>query len=215
MTKAYIYIDESGDLGLSEKSSRVIVISALVTEDYRPLDRIVKNARRYKFRKELSKANEIKFNNSSRELRIYLVKKLNETPGCTGYHCILRKEKIISEYLRNNKQKLYNYVAGLLADLIKINYDEVEVRIDKYKRKQFMRDEFNNYFIERLKRGSRISSLNIYHSNSENFTGIQLVDLLAGSVFSKYNNDNPLYVDLIDQERFRQFYREVWNFENK
>ena len=55
MVNKYIYIDESGDLGLSEMSSKVLVISALIADDPRKLDRIIKNARRYKFSKELRK----------------------------------------------------------------------------------------------------------------------------------------------------------------
>ena len=74
----YIYIDESGELGLSKMSSKVLIISALIADDSRKLDRIIKNARRYKFSKELRKAKEIKFNKSSRELKEYLIKKLIE-----------------------------------------------------------------------------------------------------------------------------------------
>lgn len=35
-------MDESGDLGVSEKSSRVLVISAIVCPDEKQLDRILK-----------------------------------------------------------------------------------------------------------------------------------------------------------------------------
>ena len=49
----YMYIDESGDLGTKQGSSKFLVLSALVVDDPRELDRIIKNMRRNKFKKEL------------------------------------------------------------------------------------------------------------------------------------------------------------------
>ena len=61
----FIFIDESGDLGLG---SKYLVLACLIVSDDKPLRRIIKNARRYKFRKELAKACEIKANKSSPEV---------------------------------------------------------------------------------------------------------------------------------------------------
>ena len=209
MTK-YIYIDESGDLGLSEMSSKVLIISALIADDSRKLDRIIKNARRYKFSKELRKAKEIKFNKSSRELKEYLIKKLNETAQCRGVHCILYKKNLTSEFLRDHKHKLYNFAAGRLANAIILEPCNVEVRIDKSKGKQILRDDFNSYFERNLRNGSSIDRINIFHSHSENFSGLQLADLLSGPVYKKFNNQDSLYVNLINQFTFPQYFKELW-----
>ncbi len=210
MSEYFIYIDESGDLGLSERSSKVLVISALITDEPSQFDRIIKNARRHKFKKELKKAKEIKFNKSSKELREYLIKKLNETSGCMGVHCILYKEKLYSKYLREKKDKLYNFVAGTLADEITLECDNVEVRIDKSKGKSVLREDFNGYFETKLKNGSNIGKISIFHSNSENFSGIQLVDILSGSAYQKFNNENPYYVNMIDPSKFPQKFKTLW-----
>jgi hypothetical protein len=213
LTTKYIYIDESGDLGLSEMSSKVLVISALIADDPRKLDRIIRNARRHKFKKELRKAKEIKFNKSSPELREYLIRKLNESNQCIGVHCILDKRDLKSDYLRDNKNKLYNYAAGQLAKAIILKSSNVEVRIDKSKGKQILRDDFNNYFERNLKEGSSIGKISIFHNYSENFSGLQLADLLSGAVYQKFNNNNPYYVDLIDKSKFPQYFKKPW--ENK
>ncbi len=209
MTK-YIYIDESGDLGLSKMSSKVLIISALIEDDSRKLDRIIKNARRYKFSKELRKAKEIKFNKSSHELKKYLIMKLNETAQCRGVHCVLYKKNLTSEYLRDHKHKLYNYAAGQLAKAIVLESCNVEVRIDKSKGKQILRDDFNKYFERNHRDGSLIDGINIFHSQSENFSGLQLADLLSGAVYQKFNNQSPLYVNLINQSTFPQYFKELW-----
>lgn len=210
METQYIYIDESGDLGLSERSSRVLVISALITDDPQQLDRIIKNARRYKFSKELRKAKEIKFNKSSHELIEYLIMKLSETIGCQGIHCILDKGKLCSKYLRGDKHRLYNFVAGSLASAIILESDNVEVRVDESKGKQFLRDDFNRYFEQKLRMGSNIGKISISHNYSENFSGVQFADILSGSMYQKFNNANSHYVDMINLSSFPQTFIELW-----
>ncbi|WP_393970671.1 DUF3800 domain-containing protein [Oxyplasma meridianum] len=210
MAKNYIYIDESGDLGLSGKASKVLVISALISQCPKQLDRIITNARRNKFKKELAKAKEIKFNKSSQELKEWLIRKLNDANGCWATHCILIKEKVYSPYLKNDKNKLYNYVAGSIADNIKLDSYDVEVRIDKSKNKALLREDFNQYFEVKLRNGSNIRKLDIFHSHSKNFSGIQLADILAGSTYQKYNNSNSYFVDVINQKTFPNYFLELW-----
>ena len=210
MNTQHIYIDESGDLGLSENSSKVPVISAPITNNPGQLDRIVKNARRYRFNKELRKAKEIKFTKSSLELREYPIEKMNETTVCQGIHCIMGKGKLYSKYLRENRHKMYNFVAGFMASAIIPNSDNVEVRIDKPKGKYILRADFNQYFEQRLRIGSNIGKINTFHSHSENFSGIQLADILSGSVYQEFNNANSPYVDKIDLLHFFQTFLELW-----
>lgn len=210
MSTKYIYIDESGDLGLSERSSKVLVISALITDDPKKLDRVIKNARRNKFKKELQKANEIKFNKSNNKVREYLISKLNELNQCRGVSCILYKKDIKNEHGKGDKNKMYDYVAGQLAKEIVLKWCDVEVRIDRSKGKQVLRDDFNEYFELNLKQDSNLGKISIHHSYSENFSGLQLVDILSGTLFQKYNNNNTHFFDLIDQSKFPQLLKELW-----
>ena len=78
----YMYLDESGDLGSNERSSKFIIISALVVDDYRELDRIIKNMRRNKFKKELSEKILILAND----------KRLRERKGLAGYDKFIKVE---------------------------------------------------------------------------------------------------------------------------
>ncbi len=196
----YLYLDESGDLGFSSGSSKFLVISALMVADYRELDRIIKNMRRNKFKKELRKASEIKANKSSPELKKYMIKKLNEVPETLGFHTILKKDRLQSRYLRENKDKLYNYIAGILARNIVIDRFDVEIRVDKSKGKQVLRDDFNEYFVNHLREGSTIGKIEIHHSGSESFSGLQFADLLAWSIYQKYSTHNNEYTDLFTFE---------------
>lgn len=195
----YMYIDESGDLGMN--GSKYLVLSALLVDNPLDLDRIIKNMRRNKFRKQLKKANEIKANKSSDEIRQYMLDKLNEVKNATIFYIVLEKKKIFSAFLKNNTDKLYNYVAGKLGRYIILENIDVEIRIDKSKGKQLLRDDFDRYFLRNLKENSRCGKITISHSYSHSWSGIQFADILAWACFQKFEHNNSKYIDLINLEQ--------------
>jgi hypothetical protein len=196
----YIYIDESGDLGTG--GSNYLVLSALLVNKPKELDRIIKNMRRNKFKKELKKASEIKANSSSDEVRRHMLLKLNETADTKIFYIVLEKKKLYSKYLRDNKHKLYNYVAGKLARQIILNDLDVEIKIDKSKGKQLLREDFNNHFLKNLNEKSKVRKATIEHSYSHSWSGLQFADMLAWACFQKFEHNNSEFVELleIDQE---------------
>lgn len=195
----YMYIDESGDLG--EHGSKYLVLSALLVDSPAELDRIIKNMRRNKFKKELRKACEIKANKSSNDVRRHMLLKLNEVKDVRVFYIVLEKKKLYSEYLKNNKDRLYNYVAGKLAKNIILSEIDVEVRIDKSKGKQLLREDFNSHFLKNLTEKSSVRKATIYHSYSHSWSGLQFADMLAWACFQKFEHTNSEFVDLIKIEQ--------------
>lgn len=194
----YIFIDESGDPGI--RGSKYMVIASLLIDNPKKLDRIIKNMRRNKFKKELSKANEIKGNKSSIEVKIHLLKELNKLKNCQIFCSVLNKTSIYNPSLISDKNKLYNCVAGDLAYQMNIE-GNLEIRIDKSKGKQLLRDDFDTYFKRKLIQNSEnIGNINIYHSYSHSWAGIQFADIIAWSYFQKFEHKNELYVNLIELE---------------
>ena len=196
----YLYIDESGDLGVD--GSNYLVLAALLIDNPASLDRIIKNMRRNKFKKELHKASEIKANHSSDEIRVYMLKKLNEVTGAKVFYIILEKKKLYSQYLKNDKNKLYNYVAGKLGRQLFLHDTDLEIRIDRSKGKQLLQDDFNHHFEQCLKEKSSRINVKIFHSYSHSWSGLQFADILSWSCFQKFEHGNSAYVDelKIDQE---------------
>ena len=195
----YMYIDESGDLGI--KGSKYLVLSALLVDNPEYLDRIIKNMRRNKFKKQLKKACETKANKSSPELRKYMLKKLNGVKDVKISYVVLEKKKLFSDFLKNDKHKLYNYVAGKLAQNIVLNQENIKIKIDKSKGKHLLRKDFNEYFKKKLKKKSKILKINIEHSYSHCWSGLQFADLLSWSCFQKFEHGNSEYVDIIEAEQ--------------
>ena len=191
-------------MGTSDKSSKFFVISALLATELKPLDKILRNARRYKFKKQLGNVSEVKANSSSSELKNYLIDRMNQLNNYSAFHCVVDK-KINKNKIENmKKDQFYNSAAGILAGAIKINSPNVEIHVDKGTSKQISRDKFETSFNTNLRRNSTVDIVKIYHSYSEKFSGIQLVDLLAWVVFQRYNNNDPSYFNKINTSVFPQ-----------
>ncbi|MFH1520200.1 MAG: DUF3800 domain-containing protein [Candidatus Micrarchaeota archaeon] len=194
---AYIYIDESGDLG--GRGSKHLILAAIVVEDYKALDRIIKNMRRNKFKKELKGAHEIKANNSSDSVIKHILEKINELKNARVFYMVLEKKKLFSVYLREDKNKLYNFIAGKLAKNLPMDKGSISIRIDKSKGRQMLREDFNSYFMKNLKRTD--SRITIEHSYSHAWAGLQFADILAWSCFQKFEHSNSSYIDIIRIEQ--------------
>lgn len=204
-----MYIDESGDLG---SQSNHLILSALLVKDVHPLDRIIKNMRRNKFNKELSKAKEIKANSSSPEIIKYMLRKLNDIPDTKVFFITLNKKKCYSSFLNGDRNKLYNYAAGWLAKNIVINDCDLCVRIDKSKTKQILRDDFDQYFERKLRDDCSLWKVEIYHSESNAWAGLQFADVLAWAAFQQIERGNDEFLNQLNIET--QFF-EVWNLKEK
>jgi len=203
----YMYIDESGDLGFKKGSSGFIIISALVVENNKELDRIIKNMRRHKFKKNLSKMNELKTYELHDSIRVYMLKKLNYVTNVKVFHIILEKKKVFSTYLKRDKHKLYNFMAGKLAKNILMNDTNVEIKIDKSKGNIFLQKDFNSYFKNMLEQGNEGMRCKIDHSYSHSWAGLQFADLLAWCCFQKFERNDASYLEMLDIEQ--EFYT-VW-----
>lgn len=197
----YIYIDESGDLGTKPGSTKFLILTALMVDSTKELDRIIRNMRRNKFKKELKKANEIKANSSSEEVIFYMLKKLNEVSGAKIYHIVLDKSKLYSNYLKEKKHKLYNFIAGKLAKNLSFDNCKVEIRIDKSKGNLFLQEDFNGYFKKKLEERSSHTTCTIEHSYSHAWSGLQFADILAWSCFQKFEYANEEYLNKISIEQ--------------
>lgn len=200
----YMFIDESGDLG---SQSKHLIFSALLVKDPLELDRIVKKMRGGKFKKELKNANEIKGNKSSPELVKYMLKQLNAVSSAKVFFIVLEKEKCYSPYLNGHKHKLYNYAAGWMAKNINLNESHVVVRIDKSKSNKRLRDDFDQYFESNLKDNCSIGKIEIHHSYSHAWNGLQFADILAWAAFQKIENGNNEFLCELDVEHHIQY---IW-----
>ena len=198
----YIYIDESGDLGFSEKSSKHFVIAALITEDHLSIQKCITKVRKERLPKKYKKISELKYHNSSPIIRRRILECISKTDVQIAY-VVLRKYQVYDK-LRNKQNVLYNFLCGSLIYKIFQRYDlsaRTEIVVDRSLTK-INRDAFNDYVAHRALYNNNnvfdIDNLEINHVNSTQDKCVQVVDFVAGSIARKYNNKDISLYTIID-----------------
>ena len=189
---SYIYIDESGDLGTKQGSSKYFVMAAIKVEDSKKLEKMIKKTRR-SFTKKMLTSNEIKGGNLPYDLKIKILKKLKNI-DYEVYIIVFDKENRYKIGYGDNK-KAYDILASRLAELINIDKPTF-IFIDKSKNKQEEIDSFNELFLNNLNNIKK-QPITIEHADSMHYKGLQMADLISWSTFQNFENDNPEFLDII------------------
>lgn len=142
-----IYIDESGDLGFTERSSPYFVIAALIVHDPLAIRRCFAKVRRNKLKKKYKELPEFKFNNSGPVIKKRILACIASADVDIAYS-VLRKEQVYL-HLRSNHQIVYNYLtASLISHIIQRFHDgsRVEITVDK-SLNGIQREAFDQYLV--------------------------------------------------------------------
>lgn len=196
----FFYLDESGCTGfdLDKKgTSRYIVLTMVVVREDKRLKNFVK---RWKQRKLGKNVQELKWSKTGDGLRKDFLQKLAKQP-IRIYTIVVNKERV-NEDLQNKKDKLYNYVVGLLME----NYEssstyEFNIEIDRSKTKKFLRADFDRYITRKLREQNRDKKypikVDIKHPFSFESYGVQVADMAGGAIAYNYERGDPKYKNLI------------------
>lgn len=203
INRVKIYIDESGDLGFTDRSSPYFVIAALVVHDSLTIRRCFAKVRRNKLRKKYRELPEFKFNNSGPEIRKRILACIASAEVDIAY-CVLRKEQVYP-HLRSNHQIVYNYLTGsLISHIIQRFCDgrDVEITVDK-SLNGIQREAFDQYLVYKtFERNQTIDladiTITIEHADSKNEPCIQAADFIAGALHYYYRTDDNVFFRIIE-----------------
>jgi len=191
----FLYLDESGDLGfdfVQKTPSEHFTISIVLVKGYennRALIKAVRKTLKRKLNKKKGKrryVHELKGSSSAIKVKQYFYGIAKKIPF-EVFSLTLRKRRVY-ESLSRNKPRVYNWVAKMTLDKIKLEDAKVQVDlvVDKCKGNEQIK-EFNEYIIRQLQ--GRIDPnvpLNIIHGNSTHYHGLQAVDLFSWGIFRTY-----------------------------
>lgn len=195
----YIFLDESGDLGFSERSSRWFILTIVLTNNHRKIEKCVKKVHRG-LKKKYKKVKELYAYHSDDITKKRVLKHLSEIDDLQIHCIILNKEKVYVD-LRNQKNYLYNYTANILLDRLynKKNFkddDQVVICIDQRETNKFLKKNFEDYLTNSLtKRGSNGFEIKIKSSHTEKC--LQAVDFISWAIFRKYEKNDYEYYEMI------------------
>ncbi len=199
---AYIFLDESGDLGFNfrkKKTSKFFIITCLFTRNKRAVEKIVK-----KTHSELKKKYKRKFGilhcvKEKPITRQRLLRRLNEK-DCIVMTIYLNKKKVYTK-LKDEKQVLYNYVTNILLDRIYskkviLVKDKVELIASRRETNKFLNENFKNYLNRQVENRHKTDIKISIKIPSEEKT-LQAVDFASWAVFRKYEYGDDSYYNII------------------
>jgi len=196
---AYIFLDESGDLGFSKSSSKWFIFTIAMVSNPRSLERVVKKIWK-PLRKKYKKLGELHAYRADDITRTRMLRKLNELMGLKVLCVILNKKKVHID-LQNEKNYLYNYTANILLDrlhssaTIKSN-EQIDLFIDRKDTKKKLRENFINYLTGQMNNRGRKHFTVTLHTSHEN-KSLQAVDFISWAIFRKYERGDFEFYELI------------------
>ena len=109
---------------------------------------------------------------------------------------ILDKSKVY-EYLKDKKNKLYNYISNLILNECSFDNSPIKLIVDRSKSKRSLREDFDNYIRNQLIESHSMDKLIIKHENSQNDGCLQVLDFISWAIFRNYEYQDPSFMELI------------------
>ena len=199
---AHIFLDESGDLGFSKKSSRWFILTIVLTVNHRKIEKCVKKVHRG-LKKKYKKVRELHAYHTDAVTKKRALRLLAGLDDLKVFCIVLNKKK---EYvdLRKQKNYLYNYTANILLDrlhnknILKSN-NKIEIVIDQRETNKFLKSNFENYLKNNLaKKGNNNFVIKIKPSHAEKC--LQAVDFISWAIFRKYERSDYEYYEIIKEK---------------
>lgn len=193
----YIFLDESGELGFKDSSSKYFIITLLSCDEGElySLRRIMKKVREKIIKKKLKKYPELKGNNSTDKIRFDVLDRFMKT-NSEVFVIILEKSKVY-EYLKGKKNKLYNYISNLIINECSFDNPCVYLIVDKSKSNRSLREDFDNYIRKMIKDKNHLDKLIIKHENSQSEACLQVLDFISWSIFRNYEYKDSRFFEKI------------------
>ncbi|MEM2131340.1 MAG: DUF3800 domain-containing protein [Candidatus Woesearchaeota archaeon] len=199
----YIYLDESGDLGFSERGSKYFILTCVKIDDEKTnilFKRIPKEIRERALKKRILKQSELKFSNSTVLIRKRFLTRAAML-NISVYSLIIDK-KFTQEKLKENLPILYNYLIKILLENVITPKNKIEICLDKCMSTN-QRNNFENYVkTEFFSKFKLFPDLKITHEDSKCNPALQVIDFICGAFGYKYNTAKLMgnceyYTDII------------------
>jgi hypothetical protein len=207
-----VFVDESGDLGFSGRSSAYFVICALATSDPSQVRRAMKRVRQRTIGKNLKSVPELKFSASTDSVRERVLRMIARLDVEVWYVCLRKGSR------GSNAPELdeaYGHLAGFLVETIARSRNRnVFMILDRFLPKKAI-ERFNESLAERgsmaIGRAGKLpQSLIIEHIDSQSEPCLQAADFVAGAVFTKFERGDSRFYDSIKARITEEIIKWKW-----
>lgn len=198
---AYIFLDESGDLGFDftkARTSKFFVITFLFSKDKRPLEKIVSKTHSELKKKYQRKGGVLHCHSEKEVTRKRLLKRLAEKEVAI-MTVFLNKKKVYTK-LQDEKPILYNYVTNILLDriysskILALNRS-ISLIASRKETNKFLNESFKNYLSSQAEKNYRVR-LEVSIKTPHEEKALQAVDFVSWAIFRKHEYQDATYYDL-------------------
>lgn len=186
----YIYVDETGDLGLTKKSGKYFIIGLVVIKNPREINIWMRRIRSKKLQRKERKKSEIKACSARDEFKKYFythLKKLNFSITLI----IVNKNKISKRFIKEQGLVYLHMVEEGIKNIIKKekkNIKQIILTIDRKHFQKLTKEAFNTALKESLLIHYKLhSDLRIHHTDSSTDKVLQFIDFIVYATGKKYN----------------------------
>lgn len=200
---AYIFLDESGDLGFNFKkkgTSKFFIVTFLFVEGSKsPIEKIIKKTHSELKEKTKRRIGILHAVNEKPITRQRLLKRLTDK-DCTIMAVYLNKQKVFTK-LQDEKQVLYNYVTNILLDRIYTRKvvptdKKIELIASRRETNKFLNENFKDYLNRQIKSNHR-GAIKIFIKTPAEEKSLQAVDFISWAIFRKHEKGDDGYYNII------------------
>jgi hypothetical protein len=194
----FIFIDDSGDPGLTNSSSSHFIIAAVVVVCADELDNITKVIDEYRNELGWAVLHEFKFNSTKKTIIVELINRVNKY-SYTTYAMVLDKKEIPVNRDIIDKDSLYYFVIKEL--LLKLDLESPVISIDGRIGRKYIQ-KVRTYLRKKLNENG-ITDCKISFFDSRKNSLIQFADIVVGSIARSYQpdkTDNMKYKKLLEDK---------------
>lgn len=186
-----IFIDESGDLGSKKASSKWFLFTAVITNDSRVLQHIIKRIWK-QINKKHNKSGELHAYHEKDNVRRKVLIEINKNNDIKIICCLVDKSKIPSSY-KEDRKFLYNKTLSYLIEYICksgfiIDNEHIQIDIDRMYTQKKLVDDLRTMLLNILI-VNRIKSQSVLFESSHENKSLQAVDFISWALFKKVEKD--------------------------
>jgi len=175
------------------------------------LKRIIKKTRQRKLKKLIKQLPELKANNSDRPTREFILNKVRKC-NCSIFSIVVEKDQVM-DHLFDVKNKLYNYLCGILMNKIELPSHKLLIVIDKKHTNTLMREDFDAYIKNKLNFRDSKLKIEIHYKESFSMNEIQVADFVVWSINRKFNVNDDYYYNFIEEKIINKDNMSLWKNE--
>ncbi len=199
---AYIFLDESGDLGFDftkKKTTKYFAVTFIFANNKKPLEKVAKVVHRGLRKKYRLRTSVL---HATREESITCLRFLRKlaTLDCKIMTIYLNKAKVYTK-LQHEKAVLYNYVTNILLDRLMTRHllekgKPIKLIASRRETNKFLNQNFKNYLSKQMNASHQVV-LEIQIKTPAEEKSLQAADFTSWAIFRKYEYGDETYYKII------------------